>query len=101
MKDKNELLREMEKAMDTYDLSKEIEKAHIGEWMYGVAMVPCDWVYEYVKKQEPVKPELCHARHSTKPYGMEFWYKCGSCGVEIKKNDKFCHECGQAVKWDD
>lgn len=31
MKDKSELLREMEKAMDRYDLSEEIEKAYIGE----------------------------------------------------------------------
>ena len=59
MKDKNELLSEMEKAMDRYDLSKEIEKARIGEWMYGVAMVPCDWVYEYVKQPEIIRCKDC------------------------------------------
>ena len=59
MKDKNELLREMEKAMDRYDLSKEIEKAYIGEWKYGVSMVPCDWVYEYVKQPEIVRCKDC------------------------------------------
>ena len=63
MKDKNELLSEMEKAMDRYDLSKEIEKARIGEWMYGVAMVPCDWVYEYVKQPEIIRCKDCmHGR---------------------------------------
>lgn len=59
MKDKKELLREMEKAMDRYDLSKEIEKAYIGEWLYGVAMVPCDWVYKYVAQPEVVKCKDC------------------------------------------
>lgn len=100
MKDKSELLREMEKAMDRYDLSKEIEKAYIGEWMYGVAMVPCDWVYEYVKKQEAIKPSRHYARCCTNHKGMDFWYNCGSCKAEILKNDKYCHECGQAVKWE-
>lgn len=56
---KNELLKEMEEAMDRYDLSCEIEKAHIGEWQYGVAMVPCDWVYEYVKQPEIVRCKDC------------------------------------------
>ena len=59
MKDKKELLREMEKAMDRYDLSKEIEKAYIGEWRYGVAMVPCDWVYKYVAQPEIVRCKDC------------------------------------------
>ena len=64
MKDKNELLSEMEKAMNRYDLSKEIEKAYIGEWIYGVAMVPCDWVYKYVAQPEVVKCKDCkHLEH--------------------------------------
>lgn len=62
---KNELLKKMEEAMDRYDLSKEIEKAHIGEWMYGVSMVPCNWVYKYVTQPEIVRCKDCK------------WYKEG------------------------
>ena len=46
---RTELLQEMENAMDRYDLTEKIKESHIGEWTYGVAMVPCDWVYKYVK----------------------------------------------------
>ena len=62
MKEKNELLSEMEKAMDRYDLKKEIEKAYIGEWIYGVSMVPCDWVYKYVAQPEIVRCKYCVSR---------------------------------------
>lgn len=27
-------------------------------------------------------------------------YECGNCGKHINQNDKYCHECGQAVKWE-
>lgn len=29
---------------------------------------------------------------------MLFWC-CGSCGVPITSGDKFCRNCGKAVKW--
>lgn len=29
---------------------------------------------------------------------MRFWC-CGSCGVAITNGDKFCRNCGHAVKW--
>lgn len=28
------------------------------------------------------------------------WYDCGVCGKTINPYDKYCHECGRAVKWD-
>lgn len=28
------------------------------------------------------------------------WYACGVCGRTINPYDKYCHECGRAVKWD-
>ena len=31
---------------------------------------------------------------------MLFWC-CGSCGVAITEGDKFCRNCGKAVKWND
>ena len=28
------------------------------------------------------------------------YYRCGSCGVLITLNSKYCSECGRQVKWD-
>lgn len=32
--------------------------------------------------------------------GETHWYVCRSCKVPINPGDKFCHECGRAVKWE-
>ena len=45
-----------------------------------------------LKEQETVlvtQREIAH---------MLFWC-CGSCGVPITSGDKFCRNCGKAVKW--
>ena len=42
-----------------------------------------------LKAQEPIKPK----RDST---GII----CGECGKWIYKSDKFCSNCGRAVKWE-
>ena len=45
-----------------------------------------------LKEQEAVpvvRREIAH---------MFFWC-CGSCGVAITDGDKFCRNCGKAVKW--
>lgn len=54
-----------------------------------------------LKEQEAIKPYRHYARCGTNHKGMDFWYNCGSCKAEISENDKYCHECGQAVKWDE
>ena len=49
-----ELVEEMKRAMDRYDLSDEYlvehgsETGRIGEFQYGVSSVPCAWVYKYL-----------------------------------------------------
>ena len=46
-----EMLDLMEKAIGKYELSDDYleangyPKKNIGEYQYGVSMVPCDWVY--------------------------------------------------------
>ena len=47
-----------------------------------------------LKEQEPVEPERAHSGG-----GSTWWNVCGSCKTAINPNDKFCHECGRAVKW--
>ena len=59
---------------------------------YNGIMEYIDDGYALMKEQEPVhvqKRELAH---------MWFWC-CGSCGVAITEGDKFCRNCGKAMKW--
>ena len=32
--------------------------------------------------------------------GLMHWWACGNCQSPINPEDKFCHECGKAVKWE-
>jgi len=67
-----------------YDEMDKKEKAETVEWI--------DDALKLLKEQEPVhvqKRELAH---------MWFWC-CGSCGVAITEGDKFCRNCGKAMKW--
>ena len=47
-----------------------------------------------LKEQEAVKPEREHSGG-----GTTWWNVCGNCRTAINPNDKYCHECGKAVKW--
>lgn len=51
---------------------------------------------ELLKEQEPVKPKM----HNGGGKSPTWWYVCGACGHDIDPKDKFCRECGKAVKWD-
>lgn len=48
-----------------------------------------------LKEQEAVAPEREHSGG-----GTTWWNVCGNCKTAINPNDKFCHECGRAVKWE-
>lgn len=59
-----ELLDEMETKMNRYDLSDQYLKAHscstrneigIREYHYGIATVPCSWVYPYLKELKEMR----------------------------------------------
>ena len=47
-----------------------------------------------LKEQEAVEPEKEHSGS-----GITWWNVCGNCKTAINPNDKYCHECGRAVKW--
>lgn len=49
-----------------------------------------------LKEQEPVKPAKEYSGG-----GVTWWYVCGDCLTAINPNDKYCHECGKKVKWND
>lgn len=49
-----------------------------------------------LKEQEPVKPDGEYSGD-----GTTWWNVCGACRTAINPNDKYCHECGREVKWND
>ena len=53
-------------------------------------------VRELLKGQEPVKPILKRKA----PNAMYNDYVCPICNQEIVYEQKYCCECGRAVKWD-
>lgn len=53
-------------------------------------------VLALLKEQKAVRPEREHSGG-----GTTWWNVCGNCKTAINPNDKFCHECGRAVKWDE
>ena len=54
-----------------------------------------DDILALLKEQEPVKPERAYSGG-----GSTWWNVCGACKTAINPNDKYCHECGRAVKWE-
>jgi len=59
---------------------------------YSMLREALDMAIVKLKEQEAVpviQREIAH---------MLFWC-CGSCGVAITDGDKFCRNCGMAVKW--
>lgn len=51
--------------------------------------------FDLLKEQEPVEPRI-----QTSGSGVTWWNVCGNCSTAINPNDKYCHECGRAVKWE-
>ena len=48
-----------------------------------------------LKEQEAIDPKKEHSGS-----GITWWNVCGNCKTAINPNDKYCHECGRAVKWE-
>ena len=55
---------------------------------------------ELLKAQEPVKPRA-EETSLTYFYGDKYSnHFCGECGAVLSNGQKYCSECGRAVKWD-
>ena len=54
-------------------------------------------VYALLKAQEqkPISASIVDSDG-----GLMHWWACGNCQAPINPEDKFCHECGRAVKWE-
>lgn len=54
-----------------------------------------DMAIEALKTQEPEPVSITDSDG-----GGTHWYVCGACEAPINPGDKYCHECGKAVKWE-
>ena len=57
-----------------------------------------DYAISLLKEQEPVEPK----KIPVDPLSYDFYYaQCGNCGKFLPFiKQKYCHECGRAVKWE-
>lgn len=61
---------------------------------------PCEQILiasalELLKEQEPIEPKRTVDEHGQV-------LSCGNCGEWFEvQSQKYCHECGRAVKWDE
>lgn len=47
------------------------------------------------KVQEPVKP-VPDTSYGARPW----WFVCGNCKLSVNEDQKYCPNCGRAVKWE-
>ena len=85
--DKEEIIRRLKK-ISRHAVHVVGEPPFIMSLDDGIAL---DEAVRLLKEREPAKGE--------KPirYGLVFW-KCNACSMIITEGDKFCRECGKAVK---
>ena len=93
MADMKKVLNGLECCADRTDRKCQICPYDSPDNIYCVSDITRD-ALELLKEQEPVHAQKREFAH------MWFWC-CGSCGVAITEGDKFCRNCGKAVKWDD
>ena len=53
-----ELIEEMKQKMRRYDLTEQCKQAYIGEWTYGVTMIPCEQVLPYLEELKQLRKEF-------------------------------------------
>ena len=65
------------------------------EWEYPMDYAAAfDKAIEALEGQEPVMPI-----NPLSPHGGDIYF-CGKCMSLVGTHDKFCSQCGRAVKWD-
>ena len=59
-------------------------------------MVPLQLAYDAIALLKAVEPTI--GGDANGPCG-NWWYQCSKCKEAIDYHDKYCRNCGQAVKW--
>ena len=84
--------------IDREKVIDDLQDAVNDDWMWQHAdyyALTMERAIALLKEQEPVKPERAYSGG-----GSTWWNVCGVCKTAINPNDKYCHECGRAVKWE-
>lgn len=66
---------------------------------WGNAVAAMTDALELLKEQEPVEPTI--GRCEEYDGHDSWWYQRGKCETPIDVDDKYCRNCGKAVKWDE
>ena len=53
-----------------------------------------------LKAEKPIAPNHVEDGNYETSGIMNYWFMCGKCGSCVDPGDKYCRECGQAVKWE-
>ena len=65
-------------------------------WHYAQAI---DEICELLEKEEPIAPTI-EQEMNEYTSDIEQIYFCGACRYAVHKSEKYCANCGKAVKWD-
>lgn len=55
---------------------------------------------ELLRAQEPIAPNHVEDGNYENSGIVNHWFMCGKCGSCVDPGDKYCRECGKAVKWE-
>ena len=97
----DDLLNEMSEKIRNRDLSDEYLREHnnstreeigIGEYAYGITMIPCEWVYEYLsdykrvlKENEELKRLVAQKNGYTKKLEEDLFENCSNYVIPVQK----------------
>lgn len=76
-----------EKAIDLLKWRSQVADARVLD-------TACNMAITALRKQIPVRPMSDYIGGGVRHFA------CGSCGADLTGRDKFCHECGKAVRWE-
>ena len=91
----DDLLNEMSEKMRNRDLSDEYLREHnnstreeigIGEYAYGITMIPCEWIYKYLSDYKRVLKENEIYKKNSEIMSKENLSTAEQLKVEIKEN---------------
>lgn len=70
------------------------EHGPIGELGRTCKFAVKESVYHWLKAQEPIRPN--EIRHGD----VLMYYQCPACTSALRAVDRYCSQCGRAVKWE-
>lgn len=75
--------------------------ATIGSLQYCITALEEVQQYRGIGTVEECREAVEKQRAIPITIGVQNFYKCPKCQSVLKNTDKYCHECGQAIQWDE